>query len=108
MCGMCPASSITVSCAGRVVADHNGGVEAACEHLNGWTVMNRLGEITVSMLVLAGRDDFIFPPEHQRELAAAIPAHACSSSTGQGITRTLSSRPRWCRPQGLACRPATR
>jgi alpha/beta hydrolase fold len=24
-------------------------------------------------LIVAGRDDFIFPPEHQRELAAAIP-----------------------------------
>lgn len=41
--------------------------------LNGWTVMNRLGEITVPTLIVAGRDDFIFPPEHQRELAEAIP-----------------------------------
>jgi proline iminopeptidase len=40
--------------------------------LNGWTVMNRLGEITVPTLIIAGRDDFIFPPEHQRELAAGI------------------------------------
>jgi pimeloyl-ACP methyl ester carboxylesterase len=41
--------------------------------LNGWTVMDRLGDITVPTLVLAGRDDFLFPPEHQRELAARIP-----------------------------------
>lgn len=41
--------------------------------LNGWTVMDRLGQITVPTLIVAGRDDFIFPPEHQRELAAAIP-----------------------------------
>jgi proline iminopeptidase len=41
--------------------------------LSGWTVMNRLGEITVPALIIAGRDDFIFPPEHQRELAAGIP-----------------------------------
>ncbi len=41
--------------------------------LNGWTVMNRLGEITVPALIIAGREDFIFPPEHQRELAARIP-----------------------------------
>ena len=41
--------------------------------LNGWTVMDRLSEITVPTLIVAGRDDFIFPPEHQRELAAAIP-----------------------------------
>jgi proline iminopeptidase len=41
--------------------------------LNGWTVMDRLGQITVPTLVMAGRDDFIFPPECQRELAAGIP-----------------------------------
>jgi pimeloyl-ACP methyl ester carboxylesterase len=41
--------------------------------LNGWSVMDRLGEIKVPTLVLAGRDDFLFPPEHQRQLAAGIP-----------------------------------
>jgi proline iminopeptidase len=41
--------------------------------LNGWTVMDRLGEITVPTLVIAGRDDGVFPPECQRELAASIP-----------------------------------
>jgi proline-specific peptidase len=41
--------------------------------LNGWSVMNRLGEIVAPTLVVAGRDDFIFPPQHQRELAAGIP-----------------------------------
>jgi pimeloyl-ACP methyl ester carboxylesterase len=41
--------------------------------LKGWTVMDRLGEIKVPTLVMAGRDDFIYPPEHQEELAAAIP-----------------------------------
>jgi proline iminopeptidase len=41
--------------------------------LKGWTVMDRLGEITVPTLVMAGRDDFLFPPEHQLELAAGIP-----------------------------------
>jgi proline-specific peptidase len=41
--------------------------------LNGWTVMDRLGQITVPTLVMAGRDDFVFPPECQRELAAGIP-----------------------------------
>ena len=43
------------------------------ELLKGWNVMDRLGEITAPTLVLAGRDDFQFPPEHQRELAAGIP-----------------------------------
>jgi pimeloyl-ACP methyl ester carboxylesterase len=41
--------------------------------LRGWTVMDRLGEITVPTLVLAGRDDFVFPPECQLELAAGVP-----------------------------------
>jgi proline iminopeptidase len=35
--------------------------------------MDRLGEITTPTLVLAGRDDFQFPPEHQVQLAAGIP-----------------------------------
>lgn len=41
--------------------------------LKGWTVMDRLDEINVPTLVMAGRDDFIFPPEHQAEVAAGIP-----------------------------------
>jgi proline iminopeptidase len=46
---------------------------AGRELLPGWTLMDRLGEITVPTLVMAGRDDFLFPPEHQRQLAAALP-----------------------------------
>jgi proline iminopeptidase len=38
-----------------------------------WSVMNRLGEIEAPTLVMAGRDDFVFPPEHQAQLAAGIP-----------------------------------
>jgi len=41
--------------------------------LKGWAVMDRLGEIKVPTLVMAGEDDFQFPPEHQEELAAGIP-----------------------------------
>ena len=41
--------------------------------LQGWTLMDRLGEITAPTLVMAGRDDFQFPPEHQVQLAAGIP-----------------------------------
>lgn len=48
-------------------------VFAGRELVRGWTVMNRLGEITVPTLVIAGRDDFVFPPECQFELAAGIP-----------------------------------
>jgi len=38
-----------------------------------WTVMERLHEISLPTLAMAGREDFLFPPEHQEELAAAIP-----------------------------------
>lgn len=41
--------------------------------LQGWSVMDRLHEIEVPTLVMAGRDDFLFPPEHQVALAAGIP-----------------------------------
>ena len=41
--------------------------------MRGWSVMDRLGEIHVPTLVLAGRDDFLFPPESQALLAAGIP-----------------------------------
>jgi len=40
--------------------------------LKGWTVMDRLSEIKVPTLVLAGRHDFLFPTEHQVALAAGI------------------------------------
>ena len=54
--------------------DTPGGIIFASRQLmNGWTVMDRLGEITVPALVMAGQDDFVFPPECQRELAAGIP-----------------------------------
>jgi proline-specific peptidase len=46
---------------------------AAHHLLKDWTVMDRLGGIAVPTLVMAGRDDFVFPPECQRELAAGIP-----------------------------------
>lgn len=41
--------------------------------LKGWTVMGRLGEIQVPTLVLAGRYDFLFPPEHQAILVDRLP-----------------------------------
>ena len=40
--------------------------------LKDWSVMDRLGEIATPTLVMAGRDDFQFPPEHQVALAAGI------------------------------------
>jgi proline iminopeptidase len=44
-----------------------------CQLLKRWTVMDRLSEIQVSTLVLAGRHDFLFPPEHQAILADRLP-----------------------------------
>lgn len=41
--------------------------------LTGWTVMDRLGEIKQPTLVLAGRHDFLFPPECQAILADRLP-----------------------------------
>ena len=41
--------------------------------MRGWTVMDRLDEIHVPTLVMAGHDDFLFPPESQAQLAAGIP-----------------------------------
>lgn len=41
--------------------------------LKHWTVMDRLGEINVPTLVMAGREDFVYPPEAQEELVAGIP-----------------------------------
>jgi len=40
--------------------------------LKNWTVMDRLNEIRVPTLIIAGRHDFQFPPEHQRSLANGI------------------------------------
>ena len=41
--------------------------------IKGWTVKDRLDEIRVPTLVMAGREDFVFPPDCQQELAAGIP-----------------------------------
>jgi proline iminopeptidase len=41
--------------------------------LKGWTVMDRLSEIRIPTLVLAGRHDFQFPPEHQAVLVDRMP-----------------------------------
>jgi proline iminopeptidase len=48
-------------------------IYSATHFLKGWTVMDRLGEIKAPTLVMAGREDFVFPPEHQEQLAAGIP-----------------------------------
>ena len=57
----------------RTKARPEAQIFAFSQLLKGWTVMDRLGEIQVPTMVLAGRDDFQFPSEHQAELAAGIP-----------------------------------
>jgi pimeloyl-ACP methyl ester carboxylesterase len=37
-----------------------------------WFVMGRIRDIRVPTLIMAGRDDFQFPPEHQKILAESI------------------------------------
>lgn len=41
--------------------------------LKNWNVMDRLGDIDTPTLVVAGRDDFLFPPESQAILADRLP-----------------------------------
>ena len=41
--------------------------------LKDWDIMNQLNNIKTLTLVAAGRDDFIFPPEHQSIMADRIP-----------------------------------
>jgi pimeloyl-ACP methyl ester carboxylesterase len=41
--------------------------------LTNWSIMDRLSEIKTPTLVIAGCEDFLYPPEHQEELAAGIP-----------------------------------
>lgn len=50
----------------------------------GWSVVARLGEIAAPTLVVAGREDFLFPPECQRELVTGIPHAALVLVDGAG------------------------
>jgi proline iminopeptidase len=47
-------------------------LEFGGQMMRGWSVMGRLGEIRAPTLVIAGHDDFLFPPESQAQLAAGI------------------------------------
>jgi len=52
--------------------------------LDGWSVVDRLGEINAPTLVMAGREDFVFPPDCQEELAAGIPGSRLVLIAGAG------------------------
>lgn len=47
-------------------------IQAGRHLLDGWSVVDRLDEITAPTLILAGRQDFVFPPPCQEQLAAGI------------------------------------
>lgn len=47
-------------------------IQCGRELMPGWSVVDRLGEIKVPTLVIAGSHDFVFPPECQLELAQGI------------------------------------
>lgn len=51
---------------------------------DGWSVVDRLGEISAPTLVVAGREDFVFPPECQQQLAAGIPGSQLAIIDGAG------------------------
>ena len=65
--------------------------------IKGWAVMDRLGEINVPTLVMAGRDDFLFPPELRLSSPLESPTRDSGSSSALATTRTRSSLPRSCR-----------
>lgn len=47
-------------------------IHAGRQLMVGWSVVDRLGEIAVPTLVIAGSEDFVFPPDCQRELTRGI------------------------------------
>ena len=51
---------------------------------DGWSVVDRLGEIAVPTLIIAGRQDFVFPPQCQQQLAAGIPGSQVVIVDGAG------------------------
>lgn len=48
-------------------------VYAESHFLKGYTIKERLGEIKVPALLIAGSEDFIYPPEAQQELVTGLP-----------------------------------
>lgn len=50
-----------------------GLIFAGQSYLQNWNIMDRLNAIQVPTLIIAGREDFVYPPESQEGLAGAIP-----------------------------------
>ncbi|MFB8180224.1 3-oxoadipate enol-lactonase [Streptomyces sp. NPDC055966] len=64
----------------RLVRDHREAdpraYAACCDALAAFDLRDRLGEITVPTLLVAGREDPATPPAHLREIADAVPGAA--------------------------------
>jgi proline iminopeptidase len=59
-------------------------IHTSRELLPDWSVVDRLHRITAPTLVLAGSEDFVFPPACQRELADGIPGSRLLYVDGAG------------------------
>ena len=70
--------------------------------VRGWTVLDRLGEIMVPTLVMAGRSDFVFRRSVRRSLRPVSPTRASGSSSAPGTTRTRSRPSRSWTPSGTS------
>ncbi|MFJ4621006.1 3-oxoadipate enol-lactonase [Streptomyces sp. NPDC088812] len=70
----------------ELVADHRdadpGAYAACCEALAAFDLRERLAEISVPTLLVAGREDPATPPAHLREIADAVPGAALTEIPG--------------------------
>ena len=90
-----------VRAAMRMTMRHEAHVFGFARTLSTWSVMDRLGEITTPTLVLGGREDFLFPPEHQAILADRLPhaalaiieraGHNAHAEQAQEVMRIITS-----------------
>jgi 3-oxoadipate enol-lactonase len=73
--------------AGLLSSLHDADREAyalACEALAAFDIRDRLAEVTVPVLVLAGADDPVIPPDHAAATAAALPSGRLEVLAGCG------------------------
>ncbi|MFF3503862.1 3-oxoadipate enol-lactonase [Streptomyces sp. NPDC003247] len=70
----------------ELVADHRdadpGAYAACCDALAAFDLRERLAEISVPTLLVAGREDPATPPAHLREIADAVPGSALTEIPG--------------------------
>jgi proline iminopeptidase len=56
----------------RIHASASAFIQGSRFLLTGWSVMDRLGNVSCPTLIVAGANDLFFPPEHQREMEKRI------------------------------------